>query len=196
MVFDRYQELVDLFAPEAKSILKTDCYNEGHGRPLIKGDLVSKTWMVEYEPKHIDLALKANPSLKILQGDIRNSEYIHNAAKIGFSNYFDLILDFSTIDHVPQFYLEDVFENYRNMLRNGGKLVIVSWFNKNSSNHAESSKGSVYRWKPTDQYFFDYGDFVTDLRSRLNIISEKVIADETNAPAPEGCYIKEFVCQK
>ena len=194
IVFDRYQQLADLYTPSAKTILKTDCYNEAINRPIIKNDLVNRSFLIEYNQEHIDLAIKANPYLHVLSGDIRENLYYFYNAKVSFSNYFNLIMDFSTIDHVPQFYIEDVLENYRSMLKTGGKLVLVSWFNEKDPQNSNGNQKD--EWNSVNQYFFDELEFKNDLKSRFSISSEAVIASYKEIPAPEGCYIKEFVCKK
>ena len=198
IVFDRYQELTDLYAPSATSILKTDCFNE-IDRPVITHELQEKTILVEYNASHISKAKEKNPNLTIFQGDIRYPFFDlidQDNHRVSFGNHFDLILDFSTIDHVPQPQLPLVFENYYHMMKEGGTLVIVAWFNKDLRTSRTFNGDTTKDWNSTDQYFFDYGEFVIQLRRFFTIESNEVIADERTVPAPKDCYIREFICQK
>src|SRR5690606_18412363 len=175
IVLDRYQQLAATHIPQATSVLKTDCYNEGFRRPIITPEYQDKTTLLEYSQEHIDKALEANPSLHIIKGDIRHTRP---------GSHFDLILDFSTIDHVPQGDTYTVFENYHSMLKHGGKLILIAWFNATNphiSNGTAQPTKAV--WNSTDQYFFDYGDFVADLRHFFTILSEQTIADQKTVPA-------------
>ena len=75
---------------------------------------------LELEPGRVDIALKNNPNLNVMVGDITNEEIVE---KIGKS--FDLILMTNFL-----FQCEDkkaVLEEAKKILKPGGRILIVDW---------------------------------------------------------------------
>lgn len=170
-IFNHYQRLFEQLRPQYNKILKTDCYNEAFDRPIIKDENAT---LLEYEPKFIEIARKKNPKLNIVQGDIRKLPFEDES--------FDLILDFSTIDHIPQSDVPKVLSEYNRCLMKGGRLVIITWFNP---------RGYLDKaWESTNQYFFDYEVFRAYL-SDFNFISGEPLFVEF-----DKCYLYQFILTK
>jgi ubiquinone/menaquinone biosynthesis C-methylase UbiE len=122
--------------------LKTDCYNEAFDRPIVAEPY--SVYLLEYDKKHIELAREKNPHLTIIQGDIRDLPFK--------DKYFDLVLDLSTIDHVPPQDVAKVIAEYKRVCTK--TLYIVTWFGEEIEEKP---------WEPTDQYFFDKDWFLSQL---------------------------------
>lgn len=137
-VFNHYKDSSEKLMAVHKNVLKTDCYNEAVGRPIIKG---KEATIIEFDPYIIEKALEANPELNIVQGDIRNMPFKDNE--------FDLILDLSTIDHIPPEDLDRTLKGYARICN--GVVFIITWFGKRTN---------PKEWLSANQYFFD-DEFIT-----------------------------------
>jgi len=141
-------------------VLKTDCHNEsgifGHSIPIIPWikDLV-RVDALEIDPDVIDRAKKniGEGGWVVTQGDIRSLPYSDDS--------FDLLLDFSTIDHVTPEELPTVINEYHRVCKPNSNFTIIVWL----SNHNE--RDSTYSY----QYYFDKDYFKKEL-SKHGIINE------------------------
>src|SRR5574340_1149714 len=99
---------------ELPRVLKTDCYNEVETipeyriAPSIKARCKSLT-LLESDKTLVDQAIFCYPDLTVLHGDIRDLK----AAGIKRRSQ-DIILDFSTIDHVAEY--QTVIQEYSKTL--------------------------------------------------------------------------------
>ena len=162
-VYNFYKEKAIQVCTENKGnvVLKTDCHNEsgifGHSIPVIPciKDLVS-VYVSEIDQDVIDKALKniGKDGWVVQQGDIRSLPYN--------SSFFDLILDFSTIDHVKPEELPLVIKEYKRVCKPKGKFVIVVWL----SNKNERDETYDY------QYYFEKNYFKDELKKEGMILSE------------------------
>lgn len=160
-----YQGVFNRYAPQSKLVLKTDCFNETHDYPVVyRPEDVQKTILVEYSQEHIDLALKKNPDLDIVQGDIRERAFTPST--------FDFIFDVSTLDHIPQQDVPKVLDNYHLMLTKKGKFALITWFNKNGYQDERTD------WNSTDQYYFDFNFVKSELEKRFIITYEDLVMDD------------------
>lgn len=136
---------------ENPKVLKTDCWNEtenglpeGGIIPQIKGKKV----LIEYQQSNIESAKRNYPQLNIVKGDIR---------KLPFADLeFDVILDLSTLDHIPEEDIEKALKEYNRVLKDGGYLLLITWFGKDIE---------YKEWTPDNQYNFN--------RERFNSIFKK-----------------------
>jgi SAM-dependent methyltransferase len=151
-------------------ILKTDCNNEAFSHPKYGGLVKNLTnhekldiQMVEYDSSVITRALGLFPDLEITQGDIRNLPYKDNS--------FDLVADFSTIDHVPDDDVYTALKGYLRVTKSGGYIIVICWFAYRKSD-VISSFGI---WNSTDQYFLWERDIIDFLSKN----GTKVVETET-----------------
>jgi SAM-dependent methyltransferase len=135
---------------KGKNVLKTDCHNESgiysHSIPIIPRikDLVNVT-ALEIDEAVINKA-KINIGVdgwKVVQGDIRQLPFSDNE--------FDLLMDFSTIDHVDISKLPMVFSEYRRVCKTHSHFFIVVWTSNVSRNAGEG------------QYYFERSTFEEEM---------------------------------
>jgi len=155
------------------NVLKTDCYNEGFGRPIIEDE---RATLVEVDEENIKKAKEANPKLNIIKGDIR---------ELTFDKEFDVILDLSTIDHIKEDELEKVFTCYQKALKPNGKILIIAWM-------TDVSFDLDKVWEPKDQYFFNEKIFKNIFDRHFKRLEEKVIMDYKSSPCMTNTYLYEI----
>ena len=167
MVYSNVEEVYKFYLEKAVSkckeykglrVLKTDCHNEsgifGHSLPIIPWikDMV-RVDALEIDP---DVISKAKAKIgeegwTITQGDIRKLPYSDDS--------FDLLLDFSTIDHVPPEDLPTVIREYCRVCKPSGKFTIIVWLSD------KNERDSTYSY----QYYFEKKYFQEEL-SKLAIV--------------------------
>jgi len=122
------------------SILKTDAFNEAWKRSPVEDYAETACVRLVENDEAIVAQARANyPGLKIVLGDIRDLPFSDES--------FDVILDLSTIDHVPD--PQRAIREYARCLRPGGALCLVSWVHLG---RATQQRPSAYGGM---QYFFD-----------------------------------------
>lgn len=121
-VYRFYHSIVSAATLEALHVLKTDCFNEAQGDPMIHDGLARRTRLLEIDPETIKKAEARYPELIIDAGDIRALPYGDES--------FDLVLDLSTIDHVPGNDYVKVLDEYNRVLLPHGIAVIVVWLHE------------------------------------------------------------------
>jgi ubiquinone/menaquinone biosynthesis C-methylase UbiE len=100
------------------------------------------------------------PKCNIESWDIRSIRYPED--------YFDAILDLSTIDHIHPDDVDTVLKEYRRVCKPWWDIVIVVWI------WDMEIKGE---WKPQDQYFFDYTWFNKKMEW-FKVVSKEIIFRE------------------
>jgi ubiquinone/menaquinone biosynthesis C-methylase UbiE len=133
---------------KGQRVLKTDCHNESgifsHSLPIIPHikDIVTVD-ALEIDKNVIDLAIKniGTDGWTITQGDIRNLPYEDNT--------FDLLLDFSTIDHITPEELPNVLNEYKRVCKSNSKFTIIVWL----SNKNEIDSNFSYQYYFESNYF-------------------------------------------
>lgn len=120
------QMMVDEHPKEQPFVLKTDLHNETNKDSIpILGNLKHFAILDAIELDSLTVK-KARASHKgynitIRNGDIRKLPYL--------DNYYDLILDLSTVDHVLPDELERVIKEYNRVLKIDGRLLLIIWTN-------------------------------------------------------------------
>jgi ubiquinone/menaquinone biosynthesis C-methylase UbiE len=174
----KFNEIVNSI--DARKILKTDCNNEAYSKPR-HGGLVKnlsnfkdkEVFLVEYDQKTINDALKKFPDLNILLGDIR---------KLTFSDLeFDLVADFSTLDHVSEKDAENALREYYRVLKQNGHLILVCWFSYEEKN----VKKNFSDWNSKKQYYF-WEPEILNICTNLNF---RLISKETITRIPFNRWI-------
>lgn len=106
-------------------VLKTDAYNEQWDHLPLPGGIASNlkgtsaVHIVELNPNVAECAKSRNASLTIHVGDIRQLPFANES--------FDIVLDLSTLDHVPPRDTGRVLNEYRRVMRPGGTLLLYAW---------------------------------------------------------------------
>lgn len=149
-------------------ILKADIFNEITLRHPVPGGILlnlkrdrttMELYAIDCDQEKIDIALHMQmyEFVKVTKGDIRLLPYE--------SNCFDLVLDFSTLDHVQK--VGQVLAQYNRVLKNEGLLVLFVWC------------ADVYRREGEDQkdfekqYYFSVEDLRKELQYSFNILEEE-----------------------
>lgn len=135
------QLVIDKFGGNAV-VLKTDMYNELNDKPIGGGIAYNlknyrSICALEYDKKTYESTCHKylkQKKVKLIHGDIR---------KLPFVNELNVILDLSTIDHVPPIDLPIVIEGYAKALLPNGILLMFVW--------CDDQDG---RFENSDQYFF------------------------------------------
>lgn len=106
-------------------LLKVDLYNEGVER---KKDVLGRyqnsgfnIYAIEISKKFCFMARPNFPEAYITQGSIEKLPFTKNS--------FDIILDLSTLDHIPEKKALEVIIDYKRILRKGGFLLIIFRYN-------------------------------------------------------------------
>lgn len=137
-------------------VLKTDCHNEAHGRP--KGGIVPNLMklypdtqfnMLEIDGDLLKRTWRKYPELDI---DVFDLRYIE-----GFpyeKSSFDVIFDFSTLDHLALPRAEYILKEYCSILKLNGILALVVWTSKNPRKIIHYRENEY--WNPGAQFIFDH----------------------------------------
>jgi SAM-dependent methyltransferase len=157
-ILSAYYRIATELAQEGMAILKTDLFNETESLPIPGGII-----------KHIPGAVIAIE---------KDQGRVNRAREMGITAYcadiraipiddsrFDLILDFSTIDHVSEYM--DVLAEYSRVLRAGGKLAIVYWAKRENDNDGDG------------QYYFSEAEIDTALRLLFDEERAEVLYSDT-----------------
>ena len=142
-VYHYYYDFASIFTDQDLCILKTDCHNESgiYDISIPLGPVLNvgnKLKSIEINQDTIDLAAKKFPNLHIAKGDI---------TRLDLSEKFDLILDYSTIDHVQPSEYKKVLESYRALSNN---ISIIVWLAKTDQ---------IEEAKDGDQMYFNNLEF-------------------------------------
>jgi len=138
------QRVINMHKDRIKLVLKTDLYNEEKGTPIkggIMGNLRACSVIgIEYQEERVIAAKKALPEFEksMALGDIRKLYYPNE--------FFDIVLDLSTIDHIKTKELPVALKQYHRVLSPGGYILLVAWTDKITLQESD--------WNPNNQYFF------------------------------------------
>ena len=117
---------------------------------------------IECDQKKIDQGqyMQLYEFVKITKGDIRHMPYE--------DKYFDLVLDFSTLDHIRPEKIDQPLVEYSRVLKDDGLFVLFSWC------------ADIYKWGglenydgPDNQYFFLVEDLRGKFQQSFNILEEE-----------------------
>lgn len=118
-VYKYYSKLIEVIDfKKTDIVLKTDCYNEAAGRPLVPSisQKVARVDVVEIDREIIVKAFNnlLFDNVKIINNDLLN-----------INGRYDKILDFSTIDHIRDYKI--LIKKYSEMLNPNGTILIIAW---------------------------------------------------------------------
>jgi tetratricopeptide (TPR) repeat protein len=170
-----YQAYIDIatrlnYRLRPKSVLKTDAHNEAKiyaiSQPIVPIFTDSFLRVLEYDVVTLERAKNNFGSLKnveFLSGDIR---------KLPFNDeVFDLVVDFSTIDHVMPSDVIVVLDEYKRTLIKGGVASVVYWTSVNASRHDA-------QWSHQEQYYFLDSDFTSAFEERFEVTEKSLLMDD------------------
>lgn len=153
------------------TVLKTDCYNESGiapiPKPLVQILIPHCSYLQIFE-------IDENVINEALKSDFMKDEKIHVKQQdlVQFDEKerkYDIIFDFSTIDHMPFEDALTVLEKYKKALKHKGELLIVVWL------HEEK------HWNVDQQYYFKTKDFDEALRELFSVTnSEYLFSDHSS----------------
>lgn len=106
-------------------LLKTDLWNETieTKRDILanlNGDDNFEIYGIDISDEICHLGKKVLKNIKVVNCDIRRIPFV--------DKYFDVVLDISTIDHVPENDIVFVLKEYNRILKDGGVLILISWY--------------------------------------------------------------------
>lgn len=145
-VYEYYRKIAESYAGRGLRILKTDAHNEsgiwGHSIPLAPiiapGNALT---CVEVCPDVLAKAKARYPDLDMHLGDVRT-----------WAGQYDVVLDFSTIDHVPNYV--EVLRNYKKI---ASEINVIVWLSDTNRRYDDQYLFCEQEFK---QAFFDvFGAF-------------------------------------
>jgi len=167
-----YLEKTKQLSNDSYKILKTDIDNEVYNSPNIANNIKGDVFLLEY---NINLVRHSNIKKNLINGDIRYLPYKNNT--------FDLIIDLSTIDHVPE--TIQVINEYNRVLKKNGTILIFVWCG-NTKNEKE--------WNPSNQYYINLDEFINCANTYFTTLElNAVYAGEPRWPVPKNHYLYEFI---
>lgn len=151
------------------NILKTDLWNEGieYQRDILgKYQSYENFNLYGIDISHIvcSCAKSRVKKIHVACGDIRNLPFKDNS--------FDMILDLSTLDHIPENQVMDVLQEYKRVLKKDGILVLIFWYN--------SLLVKVRRYikrerESNTQYYFSLKSIKNNVKDLFDIVEEYCI---------------------
>lgn len=153
-ILKTYLKIAKKLAGKDKVILKTDAFNEANGRPVeggIAANIKGKIHIIEIRPEYVGRAQLIG-GLTVSRQDIRDIKY--------GAGTFDVVLDFSTIDHVRDW--KGVLKQYARVLKPGGTLSLVYW-----AKPALEHEGG--------QFYFPEVYFEKDFKFHFKLVSKEIL---------------------
>lgn len=129
-------------------LLKTDLWNEGIETSrdilgVLENNSQIELYGIDISSEVLQAAQKRLKRTQIIQGDIRCLPFP--------DQFFDIIIDLSTIDHLPERYVPQVLQEYYRVLKNKGVLLIIFCYN---SFLVRISKMLKFKQEDGYQYYF------------------------------------------
>ena len=177
-VHDYYlSECQRLICPGSRA-LKTDLDNEvNQGYASIPGGIIGNVearWTaIEYDPKVVQKARDRKVNAYLIQGDIRKLQVA--------PSWFDVVVDLSTLDHIPTEDIPLALTGYWRSLSVGGLLILFVWCGESVS---------FPEWQPTQQYAHPLAVMRDQLRALFRIEEQQETIHNGER------VLVEFICRK
>jgi len=161
------------------NLLKTDLWNEGidYQRDVLglyNNYKNINLYGLDISPIVCHCAKSRIKNIHIAQGDIRTIPLK--------SNSFDILLDLSTLDHIPQNETTNVLREYNRVLKKSGIMVLVFWY--------RSLPVRLLLKEGPTQHYFSLNSIKNDVKKHFDIIEEYGIGI---IPAFRlGCIVKRL----
>ncbi len=169
-IHKEYQRIAAALVSGDERVLKTDCWNEAETDYPI-ATILRNCVCVEIDPARVQLARSKHSNCDVRIGSITHLTFPDGT--------FDKVLDFSTIDHVLDY--ETVLDEYRRILRPGGKAVVVVWLNSHETFATDTRWGGA-------QFYFSRSDFERSLKRRFQVEERHVLGGKGDQS------LVQFVC--
>jgi len=147
---DYYAKICSDLSNEHFKVLRCDCFNECIGKqiiPSIKGEMTC----MELVPERASHVAKMYPEREIIQGDLTNIPKPNE--------YFDVILDLSTLDHIPDY--KKALDEYQRVLAKDGVFYLATWVSPFGYGKGLNMKRDCFNKKEIEQ----------ELRKRFYIVA-------------------------
>lgn len=150
------------------NLLKVDLWNEGiESQRDILGQYQNhdkiNLYGVDISDVVCSYAKLRLKSVNIIQGDIRNLPFKNSS--------FDILLDLSTLDHVPETQAISTLREYERVLKKGAILVLIYWY-CSFFVKVFKVKHIIKAREKTTQYYFSITLIKNNIKGRINIIDE------------------------
>lgn len=163
-----YREVYEFYNKKSRElinrhsrILKTDCHNETRDKPaILPSD--DNVYLVEYSDVVIKTALLKNPNLNVKQGDIRDLEFPNE--------FFDCVIDLSTIDHIAPEDVAKVLKEYNRVTQQNSEIMIVVWLSNEETRYPY--------WEPGHQYHFLQSKVEFEINKYFRIVESDTLLRE------------------
>ena len=169
-VYEEYVEIAKRLDTKNKRILKTDCHNEsfiyGHSIPIIPVIKDAKQiFVLDYDWNVIEKArhILNECGVKVCHGSIVSPRDFFNDGEL------DIVMDFSTIDHVTLEDLPVVISEYNKILKKGGVISLVIW---TSDKYVVEANGK--------QMYFPKGQVDTIMNENFKIVEAYCLFEQYN----------------
>ncbi len=153
------------------NLLKTDLWNEGirTEREVLNSYQNNKRFNLygmDVSRLTCNLAHGKNKKINIIQGSIRNLPF-----RAGF---FDAVLDLSTLDHVPENEVSGIIQEYKQVLKKDGILVLIFWYSSRLQRLVSKSGKTIHRSQPIGmtQYYFPVSSVKNEVKRDFDILEE------------------------
>lgn len=148
-------------------LLKTDLWNEGiEVERDILGPLEERKnfdlYGIDISPVVCSYAKARLKKVNIVQGDIRNLPFK--------DNFFDIVFDLSTLDHLPENQALKVLQEYTRVIKKGGVLVLIFWYKSSFLKYI--LKRIRKREEPQTQYYFLIESIRNEIKKSFEILEE------------------------
>lgn len=148
------------------NLLKADLWNEGI---KFQRDILGQYQHCEnFNLYGVDIsffvcsyAKRRTKNLCAIQGDIRKLPFKENS--------YNIILDLSTLDHIPEVEVPLVLQQYKRVLKKDGILVLIFWY---SSFFFNIKYAIIRRPKKDTQYYFSLRTIKNEVKKRFDILKE------------------------
>jgi len=151
---DYYIEIAKTLSHNSFTVLKTDLFNEIYLKPILPHISAKELYSIELSPVRVAKAKRMFKYVDITEGDVTKLPYEKRK--------FDLILDFSTMDHIEDY--PKALDEYFRVLKDDGMVYIIVWL--------DSLK---FKSKDTKHNALSKRDFIKELKKRFNIIHFRTI---------------------
>jgi len=135
------------------TILKTDCFNEVHLKSILPHIRCNSLHCIETSAMRVAKSKRMYNANYVI-GSITDMPYADKK--------FDLILDFSTMDHVADY--KKAIAEYERTLADDGLVYIIVWLDCLNFSPGTMKHNALPRW-----------DFIKELKKKFNIIHHRTI---------------------
>jgi len=159
------------------NLLKTDLWNEGieTGRSILdqyQADSKCNLYGVDISYITCSSAKGKLKTIHVVQGDVRALPFSDSS--------FDIVLDLSTLDHIPEYQAPSAIQEYKRILKKQGILVLVYWYDSALLRLLFKLRGINYREHWGIQYYFPISLIKDEVKKDFDILEEFCVGSLLN----------------